>query len=246
MTAVSALAGVSCGGKGTSRFEQQQDLSLFRSFFVELLTDAAGYEMFSPVRPFDLANTTIRYTGTLNYNDRWAGNNNTAATARRIALPFDSSSALRYTEIEKPGDVDFFKFRAKAGQIVVAEVLTGSWTRCSACSTRPARCWRSTTTTAPALSRLAFVAPADGDYVVGVTTYPDFDVRGSGPGDRPLRAQRSGARGDAAAARRRRERGRQFGVPVQVPGNDVHERLRQRQRQPHVRRRRRRLQSHRR
>ena len=82
--------------------------------------------MFSTVRnPFDLANKTIRFTGTINYSDRWAGSNNTPASAKRISLPFNSASVLQFTEIEKVGDVDFFKFRAKAGQILAIETLTG-------------------------------------------------------------------------------------------------------------------------
>ena len=55
MTAVDGLAGVSCGGNVTSRYEQQQDLSRFP--IVELISDPAGFEIFSPPRPFDLANS---------------------------------------------------------------------------------------------------------------------------------------------------------------------------------------------
>ncbi|MGH9373753.1 MAG: hypothetical protein ACRD15_19710, partial [Vicinamibacterales bacterium] len=180
-TAVAGLAGVSCGGKGTSRFEQQQNLSQFRRFFVELFTDAAGFELFSESRPFDLANTTIRYTGTLNYNDRWAGSNNTAAKARRVTLPFNSAGIFNYTELERPDDVDFFKFRAKAGQFVIAEILTGQLdTLLGAFDAAGIFLTANDDDGAGLLSRLAFIAPADGDYLIGVTTYPDVDFAGAG------------------------------------------------------------------
>ena len=46
ITAVDGLAGASCGGNVTSRYEQQQDLSRFP--IVELISDPAGFEIFSP------------------------------------------------------------------------------------------------------------------------------------------------------------------------------------------------------
>ena len=179
--ATSGIAGVSCGGNGTSRFEAQQDLSLWRNLFVQLFTDAAGYELFSPQRPFDLANSTIRYTGTLDYNDRWAGLNDTPAAARRVPLPFSSASALRYTELERADDWDFFKFTAKAGQIVIAEVQTGDIDTLLGAFTSAGTLFAvDDDNGANRLSRLAFIAPSDGDYIVGVTTFPDFAFTGAG------------------------------------------------------------------
>jgi hypothetical protein len=181
VTSVSGIAGVSCGGAGTSRFEQQQDLSVFRRWFVELWSDAAGYELFSAARPFDLAGSTIRYTGTLDYNDRWAGANNSPAAARRVSLPFSSASALAYTEIERPNDMDFFKFRAKAGQILVAEILTGSIDSVLGLfDGAGVPLTINDDGGAGVLSRIGFVAPADGDYIVGVTTFPDLAFAGAG------------------------------------------------------------------
>ncbi|MGH8637001.1 MAG: hypothetical protein ACREUZ_07695, partial [Burkholderiales bacterium] len=180
-TAVAGLAGMSCGGKSTSRFEQQQDLSRHRRFFVELWSDAAGYELFSTARPFDLASSTIRYTGTLDYNDRWAGTNNTLARARRVPVPFSSASILRYTEIEKPSDVDFFKIRAKAGQIVVAEVQTGSMDTVLGVFSRSGTPLAiDDDGGAGPLSRLAFISPSNADYIVGVSTFPDATFSGAG------------------------------------------------------------------
>jgi hypothetical protein len=182
MTAVDGLAGVSCGGNVTSRYEQQQDLSRFP--IVELISDPAGFEIFSPQRPFDLANRTLHYTGTLNYNDRWAGHNNTLATAKRVSLPFTSNSVLQFTEHETPGDIDFFKFRAKAGQILVAETLTGRLDTLIGLFDSAGNLLAFDDDLGDGvLSRLAIIAPADGDYIVGVTQYPDFGFTGAGAGE---------------------------------------------------------------
>jgi hypothetical protein len=180
MSAIDGLAGVSCGGKVTSRFENQQDLSRYRNWFVELLSDAAGYEVFNPSRPFDLANSTLRYTGTLNYSDRWAGSNDTIATAKKISLPFNSASVLRFTELEAPGDVDFYRFKLKAGQILAVETLTGQLdTMIGLFDTAGNLLALDDDGGSGVLSRLLVQAAVDLDLVLGVTTYPDFGFTGS-------------------------------------------------------------------
>ena len=182
VTAVDGLAGVSCGGNVTSRYEQQQDLSRFP--IVELISDPAGFEIFSPQRPFDLANSQLHYTGTLNYSDRWAGNNDTLATAKRVSTPFVSNSVLQFTEHETSDDLDFFKFRAKAGQILVVETLTGRLdTLVGLFDAAGTLLAIDDDSGDGALSRLAIFAPADGDYIVGVTQWPDFGFTGAGSGD---------------------------------------------------------------
>ena len=183
IAAVDGLAGVSCGGNVTSRFEQQQNLSNYRNWFVELISDPAGFEIFSPQRPFDLAHSQIRYTGTLNYSDRWAGSNDTIAGARWISLPFTSASVVQFTEHEQEGDVDFFRFRARAGQILMVETLTGRVdTLVGLFDAAGTLLAYDDDSGDGVLSRLAIVAPADGDYVVGVTQWPDFDFTGEWTG----------------------------------------------------------------
>jgi len=183
VSAVDGLAGVSCGGNATSRFEQQQDLSRYRRWFVELFSDPAGFEIFSPLKPFDLANSELNYTGTLNYSDRWAGNNDTIAGAKRVSLPFTSSNALQFTEHEAPGDVDFFKFRAKAGEIIMVETLTGRLDTLIGIFDTAGNLLATDDDSGDAtLSRVAIFAPSDGDYVVGVTQWPDFGFTGAGLG----------------------------------------------------------------
>jgi hypothetical protein len=183
VAAVDGLAGVSCGGNATSRFEQEQDLSRYRSWFVELISDPAGFQIFSAARPFDLANSVIRYTGTLNYREWWSGSNNTLATAKRISLPFTSSNALQLTEHESPGDVDFFKFKAKAGQILMVETLTGRVDTVVGIFDAAGNLLAADDDSGDAtLSRVAIIAPADGDYIVGVTQWPDFGFTGDWAG----------------------------------------------------------------
>jgi hypothetical protein len=100
-----------------------------------------------------------------------------------VPLPFSSASALRYTELERPDDLDFFKFSAKAGQIVVAEVQTGQVDTLLGAFTSTGTLFAvDDDNGANRLSRLAFIAPSDGDYIVGVTTYPDFAFNGAGSG----------------------------------------------------------------
>jgi hypothetical protein len=181
LTAVDGLAGVSCGGNVTSRFEQQQNLSAFP--IVELLSDPAGFEIFSPGRPFDLANSQLHYTGTLNYNDHWAGHNDTLASAKRVSLPFTSNSVLQFTEHETPTDLDFFKFKAKAGQIIMVETLTGQLDTLIGLFDSAGNLLALDDDSGDGvLSRLAIFAPADDDYIVGVTQFPDFGFTGAGSG----------------------------------------------------------------
>src|SRR5262249_4000507 len=52
--------------------------------------------------------------------------NNSLAQARRIDLPFDTVDLSKFTEIKPAGnDIDFFRFRAKAGDILAIEVVRG-------------------------------------------------------------------------------------------------------------------------
>jgi hypothetical protein len=176
---VDGLAGVSCGGKVTSGFENQQDLSQAK-WIVELLSDPAGFEQFLPDRPFDLANRTLRFTGTINYSDKWAGSNDTPAKAKRISLPFNSASVLRFTELEKAGDVDFFKFHAKAGQFLAVEILTGQLdTLLGIFDTAGNLLAIDDEGGAASLSRLIVEVKVDIELVVGITTFPDFEFAGA-------------------------------------------------------------------
>lgn len=182
LTAVDGLAGVSCGSAITSRFEMPSDLSAFLNSRINLHSQPAIYEVFTAATPNDLAETTVRFNGTTDYNDRWAGPNDSIGKARRISLPFNSIPIVRYTEIEPAGgDVDFFRFAAKGGTSLVAEILSGGIDSFIGLFDSGGNLVASDDDSGPGLlSRIVFPIPADGTYYLGVTTFPDTGFTGAG------------------------------------------------------------------
>ncbi len=184
LTAIDGLAGVSCGSAITSGFETASDLSAFAPSRINLHNQPAIYELFSGANPNDSANTTIRFNGTTNYEDNWAEPNNTADKARNITLPFDSIPITRYTEIEPLGDVDFFRFAGQAGTTLVAEILSSQLDTYMGLFQYvggvPTLIAVDDDGGAGLLSRIVFPLPADGDYAIAVTTFPDFGFTGAG------------------------------------------------------------------
>jgi hypothetical protein len=189
MTAVDGLAGVSCGGAITSGFETPVDLSeLADRFRISLLFQPAVYERFtaptptSPGSPNDLANLTLRFTPTTNYTDRWAEPNDRLETAQRITVPFSSIPIRRFTEFAKPGDVDFYRFDATAGDVLTAEILAGQMDTVLGLFNRATGemiAFDDDGGTG-SLSRIQFTIPADGEYAIAVSTFPDEDFEGVG------------------------------------------------------------------
>lgn len=113
-----------------------------------------------------------------------SGRANTRAKAKRVDLPFDSSNRLLYTEIEPVGsDVDYFKFSGKAGQIFVAETVPGlpdMDTVIGLFNSSGTLIAADDDGGAGLLSRLAVTLPANGDYLVAVSTFPDVTFTGAG------------------------------------------------------------------
>jgi hypothetical protein len=193
LSMLDGLAGVSCGGAITSGFEAPSDLSaLADRFRINLLFQPAVYERFfaptttppSPGSPNDLANLTLRFTPTTPFSDAWSEKNDSLHKATRIALPFDSIPVRRFTEIGKEGDVDFYRFQARAGQVIVAEILTsqldtvlGFYNR----DTGELLAVDDDSGPGP-LSKITLEIPADGEYAVAVSTFPDFEFEGAGSG----------------------------------------------------------------
>jgi hypothetical protein len=191
LTALDGLAGVSCGGAITSGFETPVDLSeLADDFRINLLFQPAVFERFtpptltSPGSPNDLDNLTLRFTPTTDYSDAWAEPNNSLATARRIALPFSSIPIRRFTEMGREGDVDFYKFDARAGDVIVAEILSGQLDTVLGLYNRATgELLAFDDDSGPGLlSRIQFTIPADGEYALAVSTYPDVEFEGIGTG----------------------------------------------------------------
>jgi hypothetical protein len=183
LTAVDGLAGVSCGNLMTAGNEPPSDITALLPE-ITLVKSPAIYEVFTTSNPNDLAGVVVRYDVKVDYEDTWAEPNNTLSTARHIHLPFNSSNHKLYTEIEPAGnDVDFFRFEARAGEAVVAEIVS------SALDTVIVLMDASGNVIAQdddggtgLLSRIATFLPSKGSYYIGVSTFPDTDFTGDGEG----------------------------------------------------------------
>lgn len=101
-------------------------------------------------------------------------------------------SEKHFTEIEPAGDdVDYFKFRAKAGDILSAEVLTGQIDSTlglfqivgSGRDKEGILIALDDDGGEGVLSKIVFEIPEDGRYAIAVSTFPDFDFTGEGDTD---------------------------------------------------------------
>jgi hypothetical protein len=195
LTATNGLAGYSCGGQTTSGFETETDLSKLRVPVVLGLQKPAVYELFTtdndldnerfevltpkPFRDEFEPNDSLPVTGPMTTSARGHGGGRPLVT-----LPFSTHD--RFSSIA-PGDVDFYRFRAKAGDIIAIETLPGT----------PMDTLIGLFDDAGnllvldddggvggvgGLSRLLVRLPADLTLTVGVTTYPDFGFTGNGSG----------------------------------------------------------------
>ncbi len=188
LSATDGLAGVSCGGAVTSGFEPASDLSSFAPSRINLHNQPAMYELFS-LGTNDLADSTVGYNGTTNYEDNWAEPNDVPNKARRITLPFNSIPITRFTEIEPTGaDIDLFRFRAEAGKTLVAEILSGQLDSLIALFKIEGK-GKNTSYVfvagdddggAGLLSKLQVPIADGGDYLLAVTTFPDLGLTGAG------------------------------------------------------------------
>lgn len=184
MTAVDGVAGVSCGNLITAGNEPANDLSSFAPEMISLAKWPAIYEVFGATNPNDLANAVVKYNVKVDFNDNWAGSNNTIQTARYIDLPFNSSNPRLFTEIEPAGnDVDFFKFNGRAGDAFVAEIVSSALdTVIVLMDANGNVIAQDDDGGAGLLSRISTFLPAKGVYYLGVSTFPDTDFSGNGEG----------------------------------------------------------------
>ena len=185
--AFDGIAGLSCGGRLTSRYERQSDLSLLPSSpdqTINARNESALYEQFVGIRPNDLQDRSLRFTAPNDFRDLREPDDD-LVHARRVRLPY--WSAERSTGIFPPGnDVDFYRFSARAGDTLVAETRAGNQVD------TVLGVFDATTGALVAvdddsgfglLSRVIYGIPADGLYAVAVSTFPDFDFTGDGPGE---------------------------------------------------------------
>jgi hypothetical protein len=181
LTAADGIAGVSCGGAITSGFELPTDLNASGDR-LDLHDQPAVYEVFAAGNPVDLADSTIRYTGSADYNDNWAEPNDDPGHARMIQLPFDSIPVDRFTEIEPTGgDVDFYRFTAESGKTLLAEVIVGQLDTVLVVADAQGNVIAFDDDGGTGLlSRIQVPISADGTYYLGVSAFPDTDFTGDG------------------------------------------------------------------
>jgi hypothetical protein len=108
--------------------------------------------------------------------------NGSLESARQVSLPFNTIPVHRFTELSTSDDVDYFRFKARAGQVIVAEILSsqidtvlGLYHRASGTLLAA-----DDDSGAGSLSRIRFTIPVDGEYAVAAPSFPDFEFDGGG------------------------------------------------------------------
>ncbi len=183
VSATDGLAGVSCGGQVASGTEAEEPLRTVPvSRTINLNGQPAIYELFDG-NDNDLGGYSLRYANLKKAFTDVFEPNDTLAEAAPITLPFDSGDARRFTAISPVGgDVDFFRFEARAGTTLIAEITHGSLDSVLGL-------YDVATGTqvdfdddggAGFLSRIVYAVPFDGEYALAVSAYPDTDFTGDG------------------------------------------------------------------
>ena len=185
VSALDGIAGFSCGGRYTSGYEKTTDIGATST--INARTKSALWEKFAEGgNAFDLANTSQTYNGPGEpLRDVLENGNNIAHNAYPIYLPFNTVDLQ--TQISPLGnDVDFYWFNAKAGDIVVAELLPGSPNTdlYMGLIVKSGGNFQILATSddegAGLLPRMAFQIAQDGKYYIGVTAFGDTGFTGAG------------------------------------------------------------------
>jgi|GEM_PF-1065802 len=137
VAAADGIAGYSCGANGTSGFEDEtQGLKRRSIWFGDYRQPGTRFEQFTAngddSETLNLAHRHLIFKGadelddSYERKDGWGHHgrrdNDSIANATRIKLPFDSADEI--TTISPDGDdVDYYRFRAKAGEVIAAEVV---------------------------------------------------------------------------------------------------------------------------
>ena len=200
LAATDGLAGYSCGGRITSGFERETDLSKAARRTIDGDGETAIFEIFNAVPgDNDLANRTLEFDGPGRFRDAFEPNDSPVLAPQHdqkscghedhddrgrglVRLPFNT--AHRFSEISPLGDdVDFFHFRAKAGDILAIETVPGLQSMDTVIGIFDADgnlLLADDDGGVGLLSRLLVQIVVDGTYAVGVSTFPDLGFTGAG------------------------------------------------------------------
>jgi hypothetical protein len=182
LSATDGAAGYSCGGKLTSGFELETNLSRHR--LIEK-RKAAVYEVFTAADN-DLDGERLDVLTPKRFRDVFEPNNavptGPAGPHGVVKLPFDT--AHEYSALTA-GDVDFYRFNARAGEILAIETVPGTTldTMVGIFDSNGNLLLADDdggVGGVGSLSRLLVQVLVDGVYSVGVTSWPDYGFTGAG------------------------------------------------------------------
>jgi hypothetical protein len=180
LSATDGLAGYSCGARITSGFEQEQDLSVRTT---NPRQPTAIFEVFT-ANDNDLDNLTLNFNGSNGFSDDYEPNDTAAVGpgSTLVRLPFQTEENFS-TISPVGGDVDFFHFEAKAGDILAIETVPGNQAMDTVVGIFDAAgnlLLADDDGGVGLLSRLLVQILVDGTYSVGVSTFPDTAFTGAG------------------------------------------------------------------
>ena len=200
LSATDGLAGYSCGGRVTSGFERETDLSKAARRTIDGDGETAIFEVFNAVPgDNDLANRSLEFDGPGRFRDVFEPNDTPVLAPQHdrtscghedhddrgrglVRLPFNTAN--RFSEISPlGGDVDYFHFRAKAGDILAIETVPGLQSMDTVIGIFDADgnlLLANDDGGVGLLSRLLVQIVVDGTYAVGVSTFPDLTFTGAG------------------------------------------------------------------
>jgi hypothetical protein len=191
LTATDGMSGMSCGEAAATGEEPSSDLTLLAgdagNKSINGRVSPAIYEWFDFSNPVDVAGESIAITAPKEFKDRNEPNDS-LAQATGVSLPFSSGDQIGdsplfvFTDISPEGaDIDYFAFTASAGNTLLAEIVSGGLdTLIGLFDADGTLLDTDDDGGSGLLSKIQFIVPTDGTYVLAVTTFPDFDFDGSG------------------------------------------------------------------
>jgi uncharacterized protein YaiE (UPF0345 family) len=183
LTATDGLAGVTCGNQVTSQFENEQSLRGGGSRrTINMNGETSAFEIFTAADN-DLSGYELSFVNLKRGFDDVFEPNNGISRATRIHLPFSTESMDRYSAIAPVGgDADYYRFSAKAGDILALEVVRGGFDSVLGVfdSHTGDLLIADDDGGAGLLSRLLLQVNEDIDLTVAVSAFPDLEFTGAG------------------------------------------------------------------